>query len=162
MEYDGIKGESFLNSTGKSIPQIYKPLDYTVPGKVYQVPVSNYKKNHSLLHYIKQLLSSLLTTKTKQFLSTISLNSRRTLQSVYSEESMAILTNSIDLDDALSQAQEYNIPLLQVLILTAEGERVIKEKILINFTVAHLVNENFVLYGDWEARTELIQALPEG
>lgn len=86
---------------------------------MYQAPISNYQKNHSLLYYIKQLLSSILTTKAKQLLSTISLNSRKTLQTVYSEESLAILTNSIDLDDALSQAQEYNIPLLQVLILTA-------------------------------------------
>lgn len=90
----------------------------------------------------------------------MSMKSKRTLQSVYSEESLAILTNSADLDDALVQAQQYNIPLLQVVILTEEGEKVIKEKLLLSFTVAHLINENFVLYGDWEVRPELLSAVP--
>jgi len=34
---------------------------------------------------------------------------------------MAILSNSFDLDDALFRAKEYNIPLLQVVILSEKG-----------------------------------------
>lgn len=55
-------------------------------------------------------------------------------------QSMAILVNSGDLDDALNQALEYNIPLLQVVILSEEGEIVIRDKILMTFTVAHFIN----------------------
>jgi hypothetical protein len=51
---------------------------------------------------------------------------KKTLQSVFSVESMAILINSGDLDDALTQALEYNIPLLQIVILSEQGEKVIK------------------------------------
>jgi hypothetical protein len=73
----------------------------------------------------------------------------RTLHSVYKKESLAILSNSIDLHAAICKAQEYNIPLLQVAILTKEGEEVVREKMLINFAISHFINQNFVLYGDW-------------
>ena len=38
---------------------------------------------------------------------------------------------------------------------------------MLNFRIAHLINENFVLYGDWERRSELLTAVddkkvPEG
>lgn len=61
---------------------------------------------------------------------------KRSLMSVYKEESLTILTNSLNLDDALTQAQEYNIPLLQVVMLSEEGEKIIREKVLLNFTVS--------------------------
>ena len=53
---------------------------------------------------------------------------------------MAILSNSFDLDNALTRSQEYNIPLLQIVILSEKGEQIIKEKILLDFRVAHMIN----------------------
>ena len=50
------------------------------------------------------------------------------------------MTYSFDLDYAVMRAQEYNIPLLQVVVLSERGEEVIKEKVLMSFRVAHLVN----------------------
>ena len=44
-------------------------------------------------------------------------------------------------------------------ILTTEGEKVVKEKILTNFTISHFINQNFVLYGDWEDRKNIFTAL---
>jgi hypothetical protein len=85
-------------------------------------------------------MSYVLTAKFKQLLSTINLKPKRTLQSVYSQESMAILSNSFDLDDALTRAQEYNIPLMQVVILTEAGEQTVRDKILTAFKIAHLLN----------------------
>lgn len=84
MEEDHLKGETFVNATGKTIPQIFINLDYTVPGKVYKPPMPNGKSNHSLFHYVKQLLSSVISSKFKQFVSSISLDSKKTLQSTYS------------------------------------------------------------------------------
>jgi hypothetical protein len=120
------KGDTFLNATGKNIPQLYTPIDYVFPGKVYDSTAPSRKTNHSLVHYVKQLLSFVFNTKMKQLLSSISMVPKKTLQSVFSVESMAILINSGDLDDALTQALEYNIPLLQIVILSEQGEKVIK------------------------------------
>ncbi len=46
---------------------------------------------------------------------------------------------------------EYNIPLMQVIMNpnNKAEEQVVLEKILRDFTIAHFVNQNFVLYGDW-------------
>jgi hypothetical protein len=46
---------------------------------------------------------------------------------------------------------EYNIPLMQVIMNPddKDEERVVVEKILKDFNIAHFVNQNFVLYGDW-------------
>lgn len=65
----------------------------------------------------------------------------------------------MDLHAAICKAQEYNIPLLQISILSAEGERTVKEKVLTNFTISHFINQNFVLYGDWEDRQNIFSAL---
>jgi hypothetical protein len=32
---------------------------------------------------------------------------------------------------------------------------------LLNFTVAHLINQNFVLFGDWEKHEELTLGIEE-
>jgi len=48
---------------------------------------------------------------------------------------------------------------LQICILTPEGEKTVKEKVLINFTISHFINQNFVLYGDWEERKNIFSAL---
>ena len=66
-------------------------------------------------------MTYVLSSKFKQLLSTINLKPQKTLQNVFSSESLAILSNSFDLDHALTRAQEYNIPLLQIVILTPEG-----------------------------------------
>jgi ethanolamine ammonia-lyase large subunit len=65
----------------------------------------------------------------------------------------------VDLHAAICKAQEYNIPLIQICILSAEGERTVKEKVLTNFTISHFINQNFVLYGDWEVRQNIFSAL---
>jgi hypothetical protein len=52
---------------------------------------------------------------------------------MYAKESLAILSNSIDLHNAICKAQEYNIPLIQILILSEAGEKTVKEKIIFNF-----------------------------
>ena len=80
-----MKKSTFSNSTGQSITQIYTPLDFVVPGNVYDPPVVDRKNQHSILHYIKELLTYILSSKIKQFLSTVNLQPKRTLQSVYSE-----------------------------------------------------------------------------
>jgi hypothetical protein len=95
----------------------------------------------------------------KHLLSTITFQQRRTLHSVYRQESLAILSNSQDLHAAICKAQEYNIPLLQIAILTRHGEKTARECILLNFAVSHFVNQNFVLYGDWEQRKEVFDCL---
>jgi len=85
----------------------------------------------------------------KHLLSTITFQKKRTLHSVYRQESLAILSNSQDLHAAICKAQEYNIPLLQICIITPIGEATAKDKVLVNFTISHFINQNFVLYGDW-------------
>jgi hypothetical protein len=85
----------------------------------------------------------------KHLMSTITFRKTRTLHSVYRQESLAILSNSQDLHAAICKAQEYNIPLLQICIITPLGEATAKEKALVNFTISHFINQNFVLYGDW-------------
>lgn len=94
-------------------------------------------------------------------LSAITFQQKKTLHSVYKRESLAILSNSIDLHAAICKAQEYNIPLFQVCILSEAGEKLVREKLLLNFTISHFINQNFVLYGDWEERKEIFQCLPE-
>lgn len=126
MSQEELKGATFINATCKSISQLYMSIDYVFPGKVYDSAAPSRKTNHSLVHYVKQLLSFVFNTKMKQLLSSISMAPKKTLQSVFSVESMAILVNSGDLDDALIQALEYNIPLLQIVILSELGEKVIK------------------------------------
>lgn len=86
---------------------------------------------------------------------------RKTLHSAYRQESLAILSNSQDLHAAICKAQEYNIPLLHVIILTEAGETAVKERMLVNFAISHFINQNFVLYGDWEVRKEVFDSLGE-
>jgi hypothetical protein len=47
------------------------------------------------------------------------------------------------------------------MILTEQGEKIIKEKVLQIFTISHFINQNFVLYGDWERRIEMLSIIPE-
>jgi hypothetical protein len=54
-------------------------------------------------------------------LTAITFQQTRTLHSVYRQVSLAILSNSQDLHAAICKAQEYNIPLLHVTILTEAG-----------------------------------------
>ena len=83
----------------------------------------------------------------------------KTLHSEFSDSSLVILFHSVDLEEAVCKAQEYNIPLLQVVIRTSEGKMVIRDKVLTNFAVAHLINQNYVFYGDEEHRPELVECL---
>jgi hypothetical protein len=120
-----------------------------VPGKVYPSISLSRKESHSLLTYGRRLLTFVLSIELKKLLSTITFQRKRTLHSAYRQESLAILSNSQDLHAAICKAQEYNIPLLQISILTPTGEAVVREGILLSFAISHFVNQNFVLYGDW-------------
>lgn len=155
MEEDPLRQASFINATGQKITQLFYPHNFTVSGKVYETSRLDRKNSHSVLFYIKDLMAYVLSAKFKELVSSITQTPRRTLQSVYSGESMVILSNSFDLESALTTAQQYNIPLLQIVILTLEGEQTVKDKILLSFKVSHLINENFVLYGDWEQRPQM-------
>lgn len=108
-------------------------MSYIVPGKKYPSQTSNNKQSHSLFHYGRRLLSFLLSLEMHQFFTFIKLRKVKTLHAMYSSSSLAILSNSIDLHNAICKAQEYNIPLIQILILTPEGEQIVKERIILNF-----------------------------
>lgn len=79
------------------------------------------KESHSLLTYGRRLLSFVLSIELKHLLGALTFQQKRTLHSAYRQESLAILSNSQDLHAAICKAQEYNIPLLQILILTEIG-----------------------------------------
>lgn len=120
-----------------------------IPGKLYPVHISHKKQNHSLLAYIFKVIKSILGIQLKQIFSNLQINKKvKTLNSEFSESSLVILCHSVDLEQAVWKAQGYNIPLIQVVIRTPLGKNIIKEKVLNNFSVAHLINQNFVFYGD--------------
>lgn len=79
MSQEDWKGETFTNNKGKNIPQLYVLTDYVVPGKKYSTSVPSLKRNHSLSHYIKELLSFIFNSKMKQLFSSISMKPKKTL-----------------------------------------------------------------------------------
>lgn len=147
--------EYFTNAIGQPIPQLYKTLSYELPASHCPAPLPSSKDGHSILQYAGRLLSMVFSVHARQLWSLVRFRSKRTLQSQFKDESLAILAHSSDLKQAAHKAQEYHIPLLQILITSPEGETAVKEKLLFNFAVSHLINQNFVLYGDWEKHEEL-------
>ena len=61
------------------------------------------------------------------------------------------MNNSVKLDVAVRKALEYNIPMMQIIVDPNNEieEKIVFEDILKNFEISHLINQNFVLYGDW-------------
>lgn len=79
MSQEGWKGDTFTNNTGKIIRQLYIPTDFMVPGKIYGASMLHRKRNHSLAHYVKELLSFIFNSQMKQIFSSISMKPKKTL-----------------------------------------------------------------------------------
>ena len=147
--------EKFTNPTGQQVPNMIVSLEYALPGKSYQSGPTSKKQNHSLFHYARKIAFKSMGLQLSQLLGFLQLGPQpSSLHSEFSQSSLAILTNSVDLEQAVWKAKGYNIPLIQAVIRTPEGKETIKEKVLFNFAVGHLLNQNFVFYGDYESREE--------
>ena len=106
---------------------MFTPLHYSLLGGHCPPVLPPKKANHSLLHYARKVVGKAMMLQLKQLMGVLQLRRQPvTLYSEFNGTSMAILTNSIDLDQAVDKARGYNIPFMQVVIRTLEGKQTVK------------------------------------